>query len=60
VRVKDGESIVIGGLLSDSERKNVTRVPVLGYLPVLGLLFQNQSTEKERTEIVFLITPHII
>jgi general secretion pathway protein D len=60
VRVKDGESIVIGGLLSESERKNVTRVPVLGYLPVIGLLFQNQSAEKEKTEIVFLITPHII
>lgn len=60
VRVRDGESIVIGGLLSDSERKNVTRVPVLGYLPLLGLLFQDQSTEKEKSEIVFLITPHII
>ncbi|MBN3033220.1 MAG: secretin and TonB N-terminal domain-containing protein [Candidatus Saganbacteria bacterium] len=60
VRVKDGESIVIGGLLSDSERKNVTRVPVLGYLPVVGLLFQSQSAEKEKTEIIFMITPHII
>jgi type II secretory pathway component GspD/PulD (secretin) len=60
VRVKDGESIVIGGLLSDSERKNVSRVPVLGYLPLIGLLFQNQNAEKEKTEIVFLITPHLI
>lgn len=60
VRVRDGESIVIGGLLSDSQRQNVTRVPVLGYLPLLGLLFQSRSAEKEKTEIVFLITPHII
>ena len=60
VRVKDGESIVIGGLISDSQRENVTRVPVLGYLPVIGLLFQNRSAEKEKTEIVFLITPHVI
>ena len=60
VRVKDGESIVIGGLMSESERENVTRVPVLGYIPVLGLLFQNKNTEKEKTEIVFLITPHVI
>ncbi len=60
VRVRDGESIVIGGLLADSRRTNVTRVPVLGYLPVLGLLFQDQTAEKERTELVFLITPHII
>ena len=60
VRVKDGEAIVIGGLISDSQRENVTRVPVLGYLPVIGLLFQDRSAEKEKTEIVFLITPHII
>jgi type II secretory pathway component GspD/PulD (secretin) len=60
VRVKDGESIVVGGLLSEGVRENISRVPVLGYLPVLGLLFQNKSSEKEKTEIVFLITPHII
>ncbi|MDD5593985.1 MAG: secretin and TonB N-terminal domain-containing protein [Candidatus Margulisbacteria bacterium] len=60
VRVKNGETIVIGGLLSDNTRENITRVPVLGYLPGLGLLFQNRSTEKEKTEIVFLITPHVI
>ena len=60
VRVRDGESIVIGGLLSDSQRQNVTRVPVLGYLPLLGLLFQDRSVENEKTEVVFLITPHLI
>lgn len=60
VRVKDGETIVIGGLLSESQRENTTRVPVLGYLPGLGLLFQNKNTEKEKTEVVFLITPHVI
>jgi type II secretory pathway component GspD/PulD (secretin) len=60
VRVKDGETIVIGGLMSESERENVTRVPVLGYLPGIGMLFQNKSMEKAKTEIVFLITPHTI
>jgi type II secretory pathway component GspD/PulD (secretin) len=60
VSVRDGEAIAIGGLISDSRRENVTRVPVLGFLPLLGLLFQNRSAEEERTEIVFLITPHII
>ena len=60
VRVKDGETIVIGGLLSETERENVSRVPVLGYIPGLGLLFQNKNVEKEKTEIVFLITPHVI
>jgi type II secretory pathway component GspD/PulD (secretin) len=60
LRVKDGETIVIGGLLSETERENVSRLPVLGYLPLIGLLFQNKTVEKAKTEIVFLITPHII
>jgi protein transport protein HofQ/type IV pilus assembly protein PilQ len=60
VSVKDGETIVIGGLLSETERENISRVPLLGYLPIIGLLFQNKNIEKEKTEIVFLITPHLI
>jgi len=60
VRVKDGETIVIGGLMLETERENVSRVPVLGYIPGLGLLFQNRNIEKAKSEIVFLITPHVI
>jgi type II secretory pathway component GspD/PulD (secretin) len=60
VRVKDGETIVIGGLLSEVERENVARLPLLGYLPLIGLLFQNKTVEKEKTEIVFMVTPRVI
>jgi general secretion pathway protein D len=60
VRVKDGETIVIGGLKSETARENLTRVPILGHFPLIGLLFQNRVIEKEKTEIVFLITPHVI
>jgi general secretion pathway protein D len=60
VRVKSGETIVIGGLLSETVRENVSRVPIVGYLPLVGYLFQNKNYEKEKTEIVFLITPHLI
>ncbi len=60
VRVKDGESIVIGGLMSESKRENISRLPILGYLPLIGLAFQSRMMEKEKTEIVFLITPHVI
>ncbi|MBU0502294.1 MAG: type II and III secretion system protein [Candidatus Margulisbacteria bacterium] len=60
LRVKDGETIVVGGLISESERDNISKIPVLGQLPVLGLLFQNKTTEKAKTEIVFMITPRII
>ncbi len=60
LRVKDGETIIIGGLLSESDRENVSRVPIAGYLPIIGYLFQNKTVEKAKTEIVFMITPHII
>lgn len=60
VRVKDGETIVIGGLMSESARENISRVPILGHFPLIGFLFQNRVIEKEKTEIVFLITPHVI
>ncbi|MFH1389182.1 MAG: hypothetical protein ABIH56_00430 [Candidatus Margulisiibacteriota bacterium] len=60
VRVKNGETIVIGGLTSEIERKNVVRVPFLGFLPIVGALFQNTIVEKEKTEIVFMVTPRII
>ncbi|OGC35502.1 hypothetical protein A2311_04565 [candidate division WOR-1 bacterium RIFOXYB2_FULL_48_7] len=60
VRIKNGETIIIGGLLSEGERENISRVPILGYLPLVGFIFSNRSVEKEKTEIVFLITPYII
>jgi type II secretory pathway component GspD/PulD (secretin) len=60
VRVKNGETIVIGGLLSESDRENITKVPLLGYLPGIGLFFQNSNREKAKTEIVFMITPYIL
>jgi type II secretory pathway component GspD/PulD (secretin) len=60
VRVKDGETIAIGGLLSENNRENVTKIPVLGYLPIIGSLFQSKSVEKEKTELVFLITPRVM
>lgn len=60
LRVKDGETIVVGGLLSETERETVSRLPILGYLPVAGMLFSNKMLEKEKTEIVFMITPHVI
>jgi type II secretory pathway component GspD/PulD (secretin) len=60
LRVKAGETIVVGGLLSESERDNISRLPVLGYIPLVGVLFQNKTVEKAKTEIVFLITPHLI
>lgn len=60
VMVKDGETLVIAGLIRDTVRKTVKRVPVLGYIPILGWPFQNTIDFHEKTELLIFITPHII
>ncbi len=60
VRVKNGDTIVIGGLIDETERKNFSRIPGAGDIPLLSRLFGNSTSEKERTEIIFMITPHVM
>jgi len=60
IRVKNGETIVIGGLMLDSDRVNTSRIPILGQFPIINLFFQNRVVEQEKTEIVFMITPYVI
>ena len=59
VRVKDGETIAIGGLIQENDTKSISKVPGLGDLPILGKLFQDSQDNKTRTEIVFLLTTKI-
>lgn len=58
--VRDGETIVLGGLISQEERKQTIKVPLLGDIPILGQLFRFTSTDTRETEVVFLITPSIL
>ena len=60
LRLKDGETQVLAGLILDDERKNSNKLPGLGDLPLLGRLFANQENKKSKTEIVLAITPRII
>ena len=60
LRLKDGETQVLAGLISDEDRRTGSRVPGLGELPVLGRLFSNEGANATKTEIVLLITPHIV
>ncbi len=59
MRVKSGETLVIGGLVQELESKSATKVPVLGDLPFIGELFKSNKTSKSRTDVVMLITPHL-
>jgi general secretion pathway protein D len=60
VVVKDQQTVVIGGLMQEREIANVTKVPILGDIPVLGHLFKYTSKIKKKTNLVILLTPYII
>lgn len=60
VRVKDGETLVLGGLVQEYESKSVSKTPILGDLPIIGFLFRNSSKVNQKSELVILITPRII
>ena len=60
LRLHDGETQLLAGLISRDERTSASRVPGIGDLPVLGRLFSSQQDNSTRTEVVLAITPHII
>lgn len=60
LRLKDGETQILAGLISDEDRNSADKVPGLGDMPVLGRLFGSNKGTKNRTEIVLLVTPHIV
>ena len=60
VELGDGQSFAIAGLLSESVRANVTKFPFLGDIPILGTLFQSKSFQKSETELVIVVTPHLV
>jgi len=60
VVIKDKETVVIGGLIQDSEQETVSKVPFLGDIPLLGWLFKSKSKTHSKTNLVILLTPHIV
>ena len=60
IMVKDGNTVVIGGLFRESSGSTRNQVPGLGSIPVIGALFKQQSDSTAREEIIILLTPHII
>ena len=60
VRVKNGQTVVIGGLLTSRETDQTRKVPLLGDIPILGWLFTSRSKSKTTTDLVIFITPTIL
>jgi general secretion pathway protein D len=58
--IQDGQTVAIAGIMSDQLSKSRHRVPVLGDVPILGVLFGQTSRSARRSELIFLITPHVI
>jgi type II secretory pathway component GspD/PulD (secretin) len=60
VRVKEGGTVLIGGLISDRYIESANKVPILGNLPLVGGFFRNTSKETRRSDLVILLTPKIL
>lgn len=60
LRLKDGETQILAGLINKEDRKSANSVPILGEIPILGRLFSTHSDSTSKTEVVLLITPRVI
>ncbi len=60
VRLKDGETMVIGGLIGSEESRSLSKVPFLGDLPILGAFFRSVRTSKSDSEIMIFLTAHVL
>ncbi len=60
IELADGQSFAIAGLLKDEIRQNIKKFPLLGDVPVLGSLFRSSTFQKNETELVIIVTPHLV
>lgn len=60
VRLRDGETIILGGLIQDDESENLDKFPILGDIPYLGQLFRNRSSKNIKSKLMIYITPHLM
>src|SRR4051795_7999397 len=60
VLVENGGTVVIGGIYSQNDRTDITKVPFLGHLPIVGWLFKNNSTSSTKNELLVFITPRVV
>jgi type IV pilus assembly protein PilQ len=60
IRVRDGQTLLLSGIIQESERSTVSKIPILGDIPILGALFRSTVTDNSRQELIILLTPQII
>ena len=60
IRVRNGDTLILTGVLQDADNISTSKVPILGDIPLLGSLFRNNSTQKRKSELIILVTPRIL
>ncbi len=60
VILRDGQELILGGLIKDNKSRTKTKVPLIGDIPVVGTLFSTNSNTTDRTELLFIVRPHIL
>ena len=60
IRVKDGNTLILTGVLDSNENETITKFPILGDIPVIGQLFRNKNSSKSQRELIILVTPQIL
>lgn len=60
IELRDGQSFALAGLLDNNEQKSLSKIPVLGDVPVLGALFKSKSYQKQETELIFIVTANLV
>ena len=60
IRVRDGQTLVLSGIIQESDRVETSKVPILGDIPILGALFRSTNRDSERRELIVLLTPQVL
>jgi len=60
LELRDGESFAIAGLLQEDFKTSINQLPVLGSIPILGALFRSSNYQKGQTELLIVVTPHLV
>ncbi|MCZ8118724.1 MAG: pilus assembly protein [Microcystis sp. LE18-22.4A] len=60
IRLRDGQSLILSGIIQERQQSSETKVPILGDIPILGALFRSRTNRNERSEVIILLTPKII
>jgi pilus assembly protein CpaC len=60
IELRDGQSFALAGLLDNNETRSMTKIPVLGDIPILGALFKSKSFQKQETELMFFVTAQLV